>query len=120
MFSSECNSLVYVALLNSHSRSLPPLIVALVPGQQRSLNKLKTMRVQLSNEVAGLINNFGPELYEDFNEVCLHTKFPLFGIFHVMSVSLAFWSPLLVLHLRAEILDYGVEQAALVPWMHKD
>jgi len=44
------------------------LIVALVPGQQRSLDKLKTMRVQLSNEVAGLINHFGPQLYEDFNE----------------------------------------------------
>ena len=48
------------------------MIVALVPGQQRSLDKLKTMRLQLSNEVAALINNFGPQLYEDFNEVrCL-------------------------------------------------
>lgn len=27
------------------------------------------MRVQLSNEVADLINDFGPTLYEDFNEV---------------------------------------------------
>jgi hypothetical protein len=45
------------------------LIVALVPGQQRSLDKLKAMRVQLSNEVADLINDFGPTLYEDFNEV---------------------------------------------------
>lgn len=50
-------------------RSLRPLIVALVPGQQRSLDKLKAMRVQLSNEVAELINDFGPTLYEDFNEV---------------------------------------------------
>jgi len=50
-------------------RSLRPLIVALVPGQKRSLDKLKAMRVQLSNEVAGLINDFGPTLYEDFNEV---------------------------------------------------
>ncbi|KAF8797994.1 glycerol-3-phosphate O-acyltransferase [Phlegmacium glaucopus] len=49
-------------------KSLPPLIVALIPGQQRSLDKLKTMRVQLSNEVASLINHFGPQLYEDFNE----------------------------------------------------
>ncbi|KIK08660.1 hypothetical protein K443DRAFT_84557 [Laccaria amethystina LaAM-08-1] len=49
-------------------KSLPPLIVALIPGQQRSLNKIKTMRVQLSNEVASLINDFGPRLYEDFNE----------------------------------------------------
>ncbi|ESK96944.1 glycerol-3-phosphate o-acyltransferase [Moniliophthora roreri MCA 2997] len=48
-------------------KSLRPLIVALVPGQQRSLDKLKTMRVQLSNEVASLINELGPKLYEDFN-----------------------------------------------------
>ncbi|KAJ7582744.1 glycerol-3-phosphate O-acyltransferase [Mycena floridula] len=49
-------------------KSLRPLIVALVPGQQRSLDKLKTMRVHLSNEVAALINDFGPKLYDDFNE----------------------------------------------------
>ncbi|TFK42612.1 glycerol-3-phosphate O-acyltransferase [Crucibulum laeve] len=48
-------------------KSLPPLIVALIPGQQRSLDKLKAMRVHLSNEVASLINDFGPRLYEDFN-----------------------------------------------------
>jgi len=51
------------------SRSLRPLIIALVPGQQRSLDQLKAIRVQLSNEVASLINDFGPLLYEDFNEV---------------------------------------------------
>jgi hypothetical protein len=28
------------------------------------------MREQLSNEVAGVINDFGPKLYEDFNKVC--------------------------------------------------
>ncbi|KAJ7722893.1 hypothetical protein DFH07DRAFT_856402 [Mycena maculata] len=49
-------------------KSLPPLIAALIPGHQRSLDKLKTMRVQLSNEVSELINEFGPNLYEDFNE----------------------------------------------------
>ncbi|KAF4579049.1 hypothetical protein EYR36_000858 [Pleurotus pulmonarius] len=49
-------------------KSLRPLIVALVPGQQRSLDKLKAMRVHLSNELAELINDFGPELYEDFNQ----------------------------------------------------
>lgn len=50
------------------ARSLPPLIVALVPGQQRYLDKLKAMREHLSNEVASLINDFGPRLYDDFNE----------------------------------------------------
>ncbi|KAL4248145.1 Glycerol-3-phosphate O-acyltransferase [Abortiporus biennis] len=49
-------------------KSLPPLIVALVPGQQRSLQKLKDMRVQLSNELVEVINEFGPKLYEDFSQ----------------------------------------------------
>ncbi|KAF8921337.1 glycerol-3-phosphate O-acyltransferase [Mucidula mucida] len=48
-------------------KSLNPLIIALVPGQQRSLNKLKAMRTQLSNEVADVINDFGPKLYTDFD-----------------------------------------------------
>ncbi|KAG6854305.1 hypothetical protein C0991_008200 [Blastosporella zonata] len=49
-------------------KSLRPLVVALVPGQQRSLDKLKRLREELSNEVADLINDFGPKLYEDFDE----------------------------------------------------
>ncbi|KAF8628468.1 hypothetical protein AX15_003980 [Amanita polypyramis BW_CC] len=49
-------------------KSLRPLVITLVPGQQRSLNKLKTMRKQLADEVAKLINDFGPRLYADFNE----------------------------------------------------
>ncbi|KAG6818143.1 hypothetical protein H0H87_000048 [Tephrocybe sp. NHM501043] len=49
-------------------KSLRPLVVALVPGQQRSLDQLKRLREELSNEVADLINDFGPKLYEDFDE----------------------------------------------------
>ncbi|KAF5391440.1 hypothetical protein D9757_001918 [Collybiopsis confluens] len=49
-------------------KSLRPLIVALVPGQQRSLDNLRAMREQLSNEVAAVINDFGPKLYDDFNQ----------------------------------------------------
>ncbi|KAF8212268.1 glycerol-3-phosphate O-acyltransferase [Mycena galopus ATCC 62051] len=48
--------------------SLRPLIVALFPGQQRSLDKLKVMREQLANEVVEIINTFGPKIYEDFNQ----------------------------------------------------
>lgn len=53
----------------SFPRSLPPLIIALFPGQQRSLGKLKAERINLANQVASLINDFGPKLYEDFDEV---------------------------------------------------
>lgn len=52
------------------SRSLRPLIVAVVPGQQQYLNRLKQMRQDLSNELAEVINEFGPKLYgEDFDKV---------------------------------------------------
>ncbi|KAJ7343517.1 glycerol-3-phosphate O-acyltransferase, partial [Mycena albidolilacea] len=47
--------------------SLRPLIVALLPGQQRSLERLKVMREQLANEVAEIINFFGPQIYGDFD-----------------------------------------------------
>ncbi|TFY72710.1 hypothetical protein EVG20_g282 [Dentipellis fragilis] len=49
-------------------KSLRPLVVALMPGQQRSLNRLKHMRLQLTNELAEVINEFGPKMYEDFDE----------------------------------------------------
>ncbi|KAK2466946.1 hypothetical protein APHAL10511_001204 [Amanita phalloides] len=49
-------------------KSLRPLVIALIPGQQRSLDKLKAMRKKLAEEVAELINDFGPRLYADFNE----------------------------------------------------
>jgi uncharacterized protein YdcH (DUF465 family) len=50
-------------------RSLRPLVVALVPGQQRLLDQLKAKRLHLSNEVAELINEYGPKMYQNFDEV---------------------------------------------------
>ncbi|OBZ75539.1 hypothetical protein A0H81_04406 [Grifola frondosa] len=49
-------------------KSLRPLVVALVPGQQRSLDRLKAMREEVSNELADVINEFGPQLFEDFDQ----------------------------------------------------
>ncbi|KIY64931.1 hypothetical protein CYLTODRAFT_424785 [Cylindrobasidium torrendii FP15055 ss-10] len=49
-------------------KSLPPLIVALLPGQQGQLSKLKETRSRLANEVVNVINEFGPKLYDDFDE----------------------------------------------------
>jgi len=49
-------------------KSLRPLVVALAPGQARSLGKLKVMREELSNELAVIINEYGPKLYEDFDQ----------------------------------------------------
>ncbi len=60
------------------ARSLRPLVVTVIPGQQRTFNKLKAARIRLSNELAEVINEFGPKLYEDFNEVCAITQ-PIVG-----------------------------------------
>lgn len=49
-------------------KSLRPLILALGPGHQRDLDKLKEVRMRLSNEVVDVINEFGPKLYDDFDQ----------------------------------------------------
>ena len=75
------------------------------------------MRVQLSNEVADLINDFGPKLYEDFNEVsilvncrCLSTEQEDSGAFSFLP---------LVYHRQAGPLVCGVGRVALAQWMLK-
>ena len=55
--------------MSFHDRSLRPLVVALIPGQQRSLEKVKRMREEVSNELAEVINEFGPQMFDDFDEV---------------------------------------------------
>jgi glycerol-3-phosphate O-acyltransferase / dihydroxyacetone phosphate acyltransferase len=44
-------------------------VVSLVPGQQRSLEQVKKMRQELSNELMEVINEFAPKLYKDFDQV---------------------------------------------------
>ncbi|KAI0928786.1 hypothetical protein AcV5_006241 [Taiwanofungus camphoratus] len=55
-------------------KSLPPLIVALIPGQQHSLDRLKAMRIDVANELAEVICEFGPQVYEDMDG--LYTSIP--------------------------------------------
>jgi len=49
-------------------KSLRPLIVSLAPGQARTLSRLKVMREELASELAASINEFGPKMYEDFDQ----------------------------------------------------
>ncbi|CAL1704821.1 unnamed protein product [Somion occarium] len=56
-------------------KSLRPLIIALVPGQQRHLDRAKAMRERLSREVVDVVNEFGPKLYRKFEE--WHVASPL-------------------------------------------
>jgi len=45
------------------------LIVSLVPGQQKEFNKAKKMREELQAEVSATIEEFGPKMHDDFDEV---------------------------------------------------
>jgi len=49
-------------------KSLRPLVVSLLPGQQKHLDRLKRMRNELSNELSDIVNEFGPKLYDDFDK----------------------------------------------------
>ncbi|KAG8835870.1 hypothetical protein FRC17_000420 [Serendipita sp. 399] len=49
-------------------KSLRPLVISLIPMQDKQLDKLKEMRRELQKEVSETIEEFGPKLYEDFDE----------------------------------------------------
>jgi hypothetical protein len=51
-------------------RSLRPLILSLMPGQQQYLERLRAMQQSLSNELMDVINEFGPKIYDDFDKAC--------------------------------------------------
>jgi hypothetical protein len=44
----------------------------LIPGQEKQLEKLKEMRLELQKEVCETIEEFGPKLYEDFDDVSVY------------------------------------------------
>jgi hypothetical protein len=101
-------------------RSLPPLIVALVPGQQRSLDKLKAMRIDLSNQVASLINDFGPKLYDDFNEVCCFHGSSYISTYFLSLKSHEYSCHLRVLLRQVGRLVCGEGRAVQALWTRKD
>ncbi|KAH9981362.1 glycerol-3-phosphate O-acyltransferase [Lactifluus volemus] len=49
-------------------KSLGPLIIALVPGKNRYLERLKRMRQELAKELGEAIDEFGPQIWEDFDK----------------------------------------------------
>lgn len=50
-------------------KSLRPLIAVMIPGQQRELDNLKNMRKRLSQEIHDLVDELGPTLFENFNQI---------------------------------------------------
>lgn len=63
MCSNACRRLTYLF------RSLRPLVISLIPGQEKQLEKLKAMRVELQKEVRDTIDEFGPKLFDDYDDV---------------------------------------------------
>ncbi|KAH7107845.1 glycerol-3-phosphate O-acyltransferase [Auriculariales sp. MPI-PUGE-AT-0066] len=47
-------------------KSLPPLMLSLMPGQSKQLDRVKKMREKLSEELTEVIDLYGPQLYENF------------------------------------------------------
>ena len=50
-------------------RSLGPLIITLIPGKHRYLEHLKRVRQELARELGEAIDEFGPQIWEDFDKV---------------------------------------------------
>lgn len=90
--------------------------MALIPGQQRDLDYLKAMRLRLSNEVVDVINEFGPKLFDDFDQVCLGIYCSNFSAL-LMFDSSAFWYRRAPPHRLTQGLGEG--RAAWDKWMRK-
>ncbi|KAM0748028.1 hypothetical protein T439DRAFT_328681 [Meredithblackwellia eburnea MCA 4105] len=47
-------------------KSLRPLLLSVLPGNVKQLDKLRTMRTSLQHDISLIVNEFGPQLFEDF------------------------------------------------------
>ncbi|KDN45743.1 hypothetical protein K437DRAFT_224087 [Tilletiaria anomala UBC 951] len=47
-------------------KSLPPLFISLLPGNHKVIMELQQMRAHLSTEIHALIEEFAPQVWEDF------------------------------------------------------
>ncbi|KAK4704293.1 hypothetical protein P7C70_g1916, partial [Phenoliferia sp. Uapishka_3] len=50
-------------------KSLRPLFLSIVPGNEKQLDKLRTMRAALRRDISSVVNEFGPQLFEDFQAI---------------------------------------------------
>lgn len=48
-------------------RSLRPLFVSLIPGNQKYVEKLRALRASLASDLSDLVEEFGPQLFDDFD-----------------------------------------------------
>lgn len=47
-------------------RSLRPLFLSVVPGHEKQLDKLRTMRASLQQEINELVEELAPAIFDDF------------------------------------------------------
>jgi hypothetical protein len=47
-------------------RSLPPLFISLLPGNHKSIQRLRSMRAALSQEIFDVVEDLGPTVFDDF------------------------------------------------------
>ena len=99
-------------------RSLGPLIITLIPGKHLYLEHLKRVRQELAMELGEAIDEFGPQIWEDFDKVMAWRDTKRFGTL-ISLFRIAFLSPLQAYLPHLVNLGYGGERVEWVPWMHK-
>lgn len=50
-------------------KSLPPLVVSLLPGRRRFIDKLQYERVSLSHEIHRLVSELAPKIWDNFDKM---------------------------------------------------
>lgn len=53
-------------IVRVRSRSLRPLLLSVVPGNERQIDKLRRKRLELQGDISALVNELGPQLFDDF------------------------------------------------------
>ena len=54
-------------------RSLRPLFLSVIPGNVKQLDKIRVMRAALQVDIDNVVNEFGPQLFEDFQRTRIVT-----------------------------------------------
>jgi hypothetical protein len=99
-------------------RSLGPLIITLIPGKHRYLEHLKRVRQELAKELGEAIDEFGPQIWEDFDKVLVWRGAERFGTL-ISLVRIVFSSLLQACLHRLVGLGYGDERVVsyfLILW----
>lgn len=95
-------------------RSLGPLIITLIPGKHRYLEHSKRVRQELAKELGEAIDEFGPQIWGDFDKVLVWQGVERCGVVLIALLRIAFLSRLQVFLHR---LGYGDERAEWALWI---